>query len=184
MKIEGKAYRHDVELVEAVRSGDNIAFKEIVLEYERMIARVTNGMLGNKADAEEVGQETFIRFYRSIDQYKGDSSLGTYLTRIAINLSLNEIKRRKKRNLISIEDQASILKSTDDHTKKLETAELVNMALSKLEPDFKSVVVLRLIQGYSTRETAKILDLPLGTVLSRLARAQKKLRVILGGLDN
>lgn len=182
MRKEGHSYGNDPELIEAVKAGDLAAFREIVVKYEVMVAKVVKGMLGNKMDAEDVGQETFIRFYRSVDQFKGDSSLGTYLTRIAINLSLNEIKKRKRLNWLSYEDRLKSSQESADHATKLETTELVNKALSRLEPEFRSVVILRIMQGYSTKETAEILEIPIGTALSRLSRAQLKLKEILIGL--
>ncbi len=171
-------YTEDKALVEAVKSGDNTAFRQIVLKYERLIAGVVKGMIGNDG-ADDVGQETFIRFYRSIDQYKGESGLGTYLVRIAVNLTLNEIKKRKRQQWLSLDDGMKMNEKAADEYGRLEKSEMINKALAKLEPEFRSVVVLRLLQGYSTKETAEILQVPLGTVLSRLARGQEKLREIL-----
>jgi RNA polymerase sigma-70 factor (ECF subfamily) len=178
-----KPYIEDQKLVTAVAVGNQQAFSTIVKKYETMIAKVAIGMLGNKADADDVGQETFIRFYRSAKQFKGDSSLGTYLSRIAINLSLNELKKRKSQRWLSFEDKYNSHPKTEDAFKQADTAELVNKALEQLEPEFRSVVVLRMMQGFSTKETAQILDLPLGTVLSRLSRAQEKLREIIIRLE-
>jgi RNA polymerase sigma-70 factor (ECF subfamily) len=140
------------------------------------------GMLGHTTEAEDVGQETFVRFYQSLDRFRGESSIGTYLTRIAINLSLNEIRKRKRnRNLFFSKNENVIDNVPDKHDLKdqKETNALVQWGLQKLPPKFRSVIVLRLIDGYSTEETAKILNLPIGTVLSRLARAQIKLKEIL-----
>lgn len=176
-------YRQDLDLVNAIVEGNQQAFVILVKKYESMIAKVSYGMLGNKADAEDVGQETFIRFYRSVKQYKGDSSLGTYLSRIAINLSLNAIKKRKSQQWLSYEDRLQTQSRTEDAYSKSDTAELVSKALEELNPEFRSVVALRLMQGFSTKETAKILELPLGTVLSRLSRAQEKLRKIIKHLE-
>jgi RNA polymerase sigma-70 factor (ECF subfamily) len=176
---EGKSYENDKFLLDAVRDGDTNAFRNIVDKYEPMIAKVANGMLNNPMDAQDIGQETFIRFYRSVDQFKGDASLGTYLTRIAINLSLNEIKKRKRQQWLSFEDKLETSQASEDMVSKSETRELVNKALSRLDPDFRSVVVLRIMQGFSTKETAEILQLPMGTALSRLSRAQVKLKEIL-----
>ncbi len=173
----------DLELVELVRSGDDQAFEIIVTRYEQQIARTVMGMLGETEEAEDVGQETFIRFYRSISKFRGDSSLATYLTRIAINLSLNELKRRSRtlslfyrkddnEELFNVPDKGNAYEASD-------SKELVDKALEQLEPGFRSVIVLRMLGGYSTRETAEILNLPIGTVLSRLSRAQKILKKIL-----
>ena len=173
----------DIQLVELVINGNDRAFATIVSRYEQQIARTVKGMLGETDNAEDVGQETFIRFYRSLKKYRGDAALGTYLTRIAINLSLNELNKQKrtlslfyKRNdkdlMYDVPESGNISEETD-------AKEMVDKALQQLEPGFRSVVVLRLLKGYSTKETAEILEVPIGTVLSRLARAQKNLAKIL-----
>ena len=127
-------------------------------------------------------QETFIRFYKSLDKFRGDSSIGTYLTRIAINLSLNELKRRKRKRKLFYYNANDKIKNIADLTNskmQREVKEIVHKGIQKLDSKFRSVIVLRLIDGYSTQETAKILALPVGTVLSRLARGQEKLKEIL-----
>ncbi|MBS1680656.1 MAG: RNA polymerase sigma factor [Bacteroidetes bacterium] len=164
----------DDELVAKTKSGDLGAFKDLVKRYEGKVAGVTRSMLGSTADAEDVGQEVFIKFYESLKKYRGEASIGTYLTRIAINLSLNEIKKRKRRwSVFSLEDEGSAIPAEEN---KMDLKELLLFELDRLEPDFRAVVTLRLIEGYSTEETSQILKVPLGTVLSRLARAQVKLR--------
>ncbi|MDX2247632.1 MAG: RNA polymerase sigma factor [Bacteroidia bacterium] len=174
----------DTELIARSRTGDHTAFRMLVERYESQVAGTVIGMLGNGEEAEDVGQEVFIRFYRSIENFRGDSSLGTYLTRIAINLSLNALKKRKRKQLFGFftgenngpEFQVPDNGQTREHQ---ETQELVQKALLGLEKDFRAVLVLRMIDGYSSKETAEILNLPMGTVLSRLSRAQKKLKEIL-----
>jgi RNA polymerase sigma-70 factor (ECF subfamily) len=169
----------DEDLIRDAREGDNRAFKELVRRYEHVVAATVIGMLGNCSEAEDVGQETFIRFYRALKNFRGESSVKTYLTRIAMNLSLNEIKRRKRRRLLfsqkPVEEFHDI---ADPKTRPEEGAdpEIIQRAVQELDDEFRAVVVLRLIDGYSTAETAAILGIPLGTVLSRLSRAQKKLR--------
>lgn len=169
----------DHELIERARDGDNSAFAELVKKYESQVAAVVVGMLGDRDAADDVGQEVFIRFYKALRGFRGDAGVGTYVTRIAINLSLNELKRRKRRRSFfsRSEDEPAVFKvRTDEIPESFENHELVNKALQKLEPDFRAVAVLRLIEGYSTEETARTLNIPLGTVLSRLSRAQKKLQ--------
>lgn len=164
----------DEELVANSREGDLAAFKTLVVRHEGKIAGVVRSMLGPTPEAEDVGQEVFIRFYEALGKFRGDSAVGTYLTRIAINLSLNEIKKRKRRFLIFAKEEDGWNRRTPDDGKDLN--ELISYEFGQLDPDFRAVATLRLVQGYSTEETAKILGIPLGTVLSRLARAQKKLR--------
>jgi len=180
----------DEQLIQASKQGNEQAFKELIKRYESRVAASVIGMLGNcPAAAEDVGQETFIRFYKNLKNFRGDASVGTYLTRIAINLSLNELKRRKRKSIIffrKLSDDDFDIHDENSETQFDDKKEVVQHAIQKLEPKFRSVVVLRLMDGYSTAETAEILKLPLGTVLSRLARAQKKLKEILspylGGL--
>jgi RNA polymerase sigma-70 factor (ECF subfamily) len=165
-----------------VLSGNNNAFKEIIKKYEHQVAATVIGMLGYCAEAEDIGQETFIRFYQSLDRFRGDASIGTYLTRIAINLSLNELKRRKRRRKLffsNSKDKIENIPDKDNAMNQKEDKKIIHLSLEKLEPKLRSVIVLRLIDGYSTKETANILNLPIGTVLSRLARAQIKLKEIL-----
>jgi RNA polymerase sigma-70 factor (ECF subfamily) len=143
------------------------------------VAATVIGMLGHCPEAEDIGQETFFRFYKSLDKFRGESSVGTYLTRIAINLSLNELKLRKRRRKLFFSksnDKIENIPDKNDERGQKEINELVHLGLQKLEPKFHKVIVLRLINGYSVQETAQILNLPLGTVLSRLARGQMKLK--------
>ena len=86
----------DLELTRRARDGDDHAFRELVDRYESRVAATVVGMLGPGPDAEDVGQETFIRFHAALGRFRGEAALGTYLTRIAINLSLNASKRRQK----------------------------------------------------------------------------------------
>jgi len=173
---------NDQELITNARNGDSDAFKELIKKYEHQVAATVIGMLGYCTEAEDIGQETFIRFYNSLDKFRGDASVGTYLTRIAINLSLNELKRRKRQRKLFFSrsnDNIENVPDTKESNNKKEINELVRLGIQKLEPKFRTVLVLRLIDGYSTQETAQILNLPVGTVLSRLARAQMKLKEIL-----
>lgn len=172
----------DQELIRDARNGDNNAFKELIKKYENQVAATVIGMLGHCTEAEDIGQEAFIRFYQSLDKFRGDSSVGTYLTRIAINLSLNELKRRKRQRkffFLKSDDKIENIPDTTNTKGHKETKEIVRVAIQKLEPKFRLVIVLRLIDGYSTQETARILNLPVGTVLSRLARGQMKLKEVL-----
>jgi RNA polymerase sigma-70 factor (ECF subfamily) len=174
--------RIDDELLDDARNGSTHAFAELVRRYQGKVAATVIGMLGNCEEANDVAQETFIRFYDALKKFRGDSSIGTYLTRIAINLSLNELRRRKRRGFLfktidhdfDVPDLSST--SSADH---YENKELLDKAMIRLDGKFRAVITLRLIEGYSTEETAAILQLPLGTVLSRLKRAQKKLHSIL-----
>ncbi len=172
----------DNYIIELVKNGNDAAFTVLVTRYKHIVAKTVIGMLGDCAEADDVGQETFVRFYKSINNFRGDSGLGTYLTRIAINLSLNELKRRKRKQLFfhsyNNERQIEIADVNLDFENN-DTKEIIDMAIKTLKPEHRSVVILRLVNGYSTKETAEILNVPVGTVLSRLSRAQVKLQEIL-----
>jgi RNA polymerase sigma-70 factor, ECF subfamily len=171
--------RTDFELVELSRQGDQSAFAEIVRRNKSKVAATIHGMIGKGDAAEDIGQEVFIRFYHSLANFRGDAAVSTYLIRIAINLSLNEINRIKRKNLFSFDkilEDGSDIADKKDQVSLIENNELVQRSIQKLDIKYRAVLVLRLIDGYSTEETAKILNIPLGTVLSRLTRAQIKLK--------
>jgi RNA polymerase sigma-70 factor, ECF subfamily len=170
-------------LVEASINGDKRAFGEIVTRYRKMVARTVKGMLGDSVFAEDIGQEVFIKLYYSLPEFRGEAKLSTYIQKIAVNLTLNEIKRRKR--FFSMFSQTANNEMhefdvADNNTEERNDAsEMVTKALIKIDPKFRIIVTMRMLHGYSTKETAEILDLPLGTVLSRLSRAQEQLREIL-----
>ncbi len=180
-----ESYRtsEDSELVRATLDGDKEAFGAIVLRYQASVARTVKGMLGDSVYAEDIGQEVFIKLYNSLADFRGDSKLSTYIQRIAVNLTLNEIKRRKR--FFSMFSQTGNNEMYEfeihghDGEERTEASEIVHKALQALEPKFRIIVTMRMLQGYSTKETAEILKLPLGTVLSRLSRAQEQLKQIL-----
>jgi len=170
----------DDALVERAREGDTAAFAQLVDRYEAQVAAVVTGMLGPGPDADDVGQETFIRFHRALDQFRGDASVGTYLTRIAINQALKASRRRQRwyDRFLRRDDAPPVAEPTGDLSDDVEAAERcaqVHAALQRLDAKHRAVVVLRMLEGYSTRETADLLDIPQGTVMSRLSRALDKL---------
>ena len=177
----------DAALVDAARAGSEDAFRKLVERHEVRVASVVIRMLGDTAEAEDVGQETFIRFYRGLRKFRGHASVGTYLTRIAVNLSLNELKKRRRRSIFI--PFGPVGKAYDEPEKEYadprasaeydDTSDRIQQALKELKPEFRSVIVLRLMEGYSTKETAEILEIPVGTVLSRLRRSQEKLKTLL-----
>ncbi len=188
MRASGRAHwpvmRHPIserELLQRARGGDEGAFRTLVERYEPVVAATVNSMLGSGDEADDVGQETFIRFYSSLDAFREEAALKTYLTRIAMNLSLNALKRRKRfwTRHVSTDPMARLKDKDLDPAERLEDREMrerVRQAIGKLAPKHRAVVTLRLIEGYSTRETAEILNVPAGTVLSRLSRALDNLK--------
>ena len=170
----------DEQLIARARKGDQSAFRQIIQQHESRVASTVIRLLGRGHEADDIGQETFVRCFRSLEQFRGDSELSTYLVAIARNLSLTALARRARSHsrFVSLDDDAAF--ADDRHIEPLdpvdaadvsERQEMVERALSRLSEAHRSVVVLRLMQGLSTKETAAALSVPEGTVLSRLARA-------------
>ncbi len=174
--------------LEQARGGDESAFERLVQRHEGRVAATVIGMLGSGMDAEDVGQEVFIRLHANLHRFRGEAQLGTWLTRVAINRCLDRLRSRQgvlgrwlglePSELGSLEPRLSGEEVLDAR----ERSRLVQDAVRRLKPAWRAVVVLRLLQGYSTLETAELLGLPKGTVLSRLARGSQKLREELGPL--
>ncbi len=183
---ESYRQKSDGELVKYSLEGDKQAFGEIVNRYQGMVARTVKGMLGDSVFSEDIGQDVFIKLYYSLSDFRGEAKLSTYIQKIAVNLTLNEIKRRKRFfSTFSQKGNNEMYEfevADHDTEEKKEAKELVGKALLNLDPKFRVIVAMRMLQGYSTKETAEILDLPLGTVLSRLSRAQEQMKEILGKL--
>jgi len=171
----------DDELIDAVLDGNDRAFRTLVQRYEPVVASTVIGMLGPGPGADDVGQEAMIRLYESLEQFRGEANLKTYVTRIAINASIDALRRRKRRTerLASRDDEErSLDEPVVDERSNAEVRErrtLVRRAIRELDDHYRLVVVLRMLEGHSTKETANILDIAHGTVLSRLHRAKQQL---------
>jgi RNA polymerase sigma-70 factor (ECF subfamily) len=174
----------EIALLKKARSGDQSAFRLLVEQNEHVVRSTALGMLGDASSADDVAQEVFLKFYQTMSAFRGEAKLSSYLTRMTINRCLNEIQRQKrqKRWFSWAEDSTVQLAAVEDkaaNPQNLDNQNTIQQALLQLEPEFRTVIVLRLIDGYSVKETAQLLDIPMGTVASRLTRGQKKLKTIL-----
>ena len=174
----------DAALVDRARDGDDDAFRRLVERHQAAVARTVFGMLGSRDDADDVGQETFVRFHQALASFRGESSVRTYLVRIAMSTALNALRSARRRELRFVSDDSAIDRAVDPVAEIVatddSTAHRTRVALDALSPEHRAVVVLRLLDERSTKETAEILQIPEGTVLSRLSRAVQQLRVTLG----
>lgn len=173
----------DADLVTAARDGSDPAFAELIHRYQGQVERVVIRMVGPGDEAEDVAQETFIRFHRALRTFRGDAAVATYLTRIAMNLSLNALRRRRwqlrrfvRRDAMDTADTAVYGRDPDDRATTVDQRKRIERALGQLSTDQRAVVVCRLLEDCSTRETAAMLGIPEGTVMSRLTRALERLR--------
>ena len=174
----------DSALVARARQGDDDAFRRLVERHQAAVARTVFGMLGPGDDADDVGQETFVRFHQALGSFRGESSVRTYLVRIAMSCALNALRSQRRRDLRFVRDDAALEQAVDEgsHQEQSDATQgaRIRAALDKLNPDHRAVVVLRLLDERSTKEAAEVLQVPEGTVLSRLSRAVTQLRVTLG----
>lgn len=177
----------DEILLNHAKKGDQHAFRELLERHQNTVARTVAAMLGAGPDVDDVVQEVFIRFYKTLDRFRGDAACSTYLTRIAIHASVDTLRRRKRwrSRFVSRDNETRPLPEPDTDAspaERLDQAQLIETAMNLLSPQHRAVVVLRLVCGYSASETAKVLGIPQGTVLSRLSRATSRLRSTLGPL--
>ncbi len=173
----------DEILLDRTRKGDQNAFREILERHQHTVARTVAGMLGNTSDVDDVVQVVFIRFYKALHRFRGEAACRTYLTRIAINASLDVLRQRKNlrsRFISRDDDKLPEPGANDPESERFDRIQLINSAMNQLKPHHRAVVVLRLIDGYSVIETAELLGIAQGTVMSRLSRATAHLRTILG----
>jgi RNA polymerase sigma-70 factor (ECF subfamily) len=179
----------DAELLRRGRSGDRDALRQLFERYHRRLLAVVIGMVRNPEDAREIVQDTFVRAFRSLDGFKGDSSFYTWLYRIALNRAI-DLQRRGSRYQSAEFDEAiatgdefaissgGVAASEDpfDAVRNRELGRKISEAIEGLTPDHRAVILLREIEGLSYEEISEVMNCSLGTVMSRLHYARKKLQ--------
>lgn len=177
----------DILLVEQTVAGDQRAFGLLVVKYQRRIHRLIGRMVRDTDMVEDIAQETFIRAYRALHQFRGDAQFYTWLYRIAVNTAKKYLVDRKREPTGALavsnndeEDETSSRKSepSTDETPETELAareiaQVVNQAMDALPDDLRQAVVLREIEGLSYEDIAEIMECPIGTVRSRIFRARE-----------
>jgi len=179
--------------IKAIQKGDQNAYAEIVELYKEKVYRICYRMLGNRHEAEDAAQEAFIRAYVNIDTYNPAMKFSSWLYRIATNLSIDKL--RKKKPDVYLDEEVSGAEgltmysqlpaadaSPEDTVETLELQETVQKAIQKLPEKYRSVIVLKYIEDLSLQEISEILDLPIGTVKTRIHRGREALRKHLGHL--
>lgn len=176
------------DLITRSQNGDIDAFEELVAKYERKVYAVAYRFMGNQEDASDLTQEAFLKAYQSLKSFRQEASFSTWICRIVSNVCRDQLRKTKKNGHSSLDEDVwledgSVKKqlrderpTPDEFYERKELKEYLQGLINNLNPDYKMVVVLRDIQGYSYEEIAEILDCSLGTVKSRLNRARKALR--------
>ena len=173
------------QLVERIQGGDRAAFETLLDLYETRVYRLALRFTNSVADAEDVTQEIFVAVYKGLGQFRGSSALGTWIYRVAMNHCL-EFRRKRKLDCMPYDEELRIASSDwrEDPFLSAERHELssrVEEALKCLSPLHRDVIVLHELQGMTYQEVAAALDVPVGTVKSRLSNAFRRLRDLLGG---
>lgn len=186
----------DQQLVERVQRGDKHAYELLVSKYQRKLGRLISRFVRDPAEAEDVTQEAFIKAYRALPGFRGDSAFYTWLYRIGINTAKNYLLANKRRAPASTPfdaeeaeafDEAGLLREVSTPENELMSKQVVNVVqttLQELPEDLRSALTLREIEGLSYEEIASVMNCPIGTVRSRIFRAREavaeKLRPLLG----
>lgn len=179
----------DAPLIERVKAGDVKAFEMLVVKYQRRIERLIGRMVRDVDLVPDIAQETFIRAYRAIPQFRGDSAFYTWLYRIAVNTAKKALMELKRDPLVSESSRAG-REDDDDNGSRVESelsdgetpeavlaskqiASAVNFAIEALSDDLRQAITLREIEGLSYEEIAELMQCPIGTVRSRIFRARE-----------
>jgi RNA polymerase sigma-70 factor, ECF subfamily len=175
----------DQQLVERAQSGDKRAFELLVIKYQRKVERLISRIVRDQAEIEDVTQEAFIKAYRALANFRGDSAFYTWLYRIAVNTAKNYLISQGRRAPTSTEFDAEEAESFEDATGLRDIAtpdaqlmskqigEIVNRTIERLPDELRTAITLREIDGLAYEEIAQIMDCPIGTVRSRIFRARE-----------
>lgn len=178
----------ELELVRAAKSGNIGAFEELVKRYDRNVFRIAQHITQNREDAEDVVQDAFMKAYGNLAQFQEQSKFYTWLVRIAVNEALMKLRRRRPERTVSLDedvktDEDSIPREVADWSpnpeqqySQAELKQILSKTINGLPPSFRTVFVLRDVEGLSTEETAEALNLSIPAVKSRLLRARLQLR--------
>lgn len=175
------------EKIKQVKKGDQSSFEDIVSYFQNKIYQHCYRMLGNTHEAEDIAQEAFIRAYMNIDSFDNRRKFSTWLYRIATNLTIDRLRKRKPDYFLDAEvkgteglDMYSRLASQDrspgEEVESLELQRYIQHEISGLPPKYRSIITLRYLEEFSLQEISDILDIPLGTVKTRIHRGREALR--------
>lgn len=181
----------DSEMLKAVIAGDGTAYRGLVEKYQTRVYSMVYGMIRNREDARDITQEAFVKAYRNLETFRLEASFYTWLYRIAMNLAIDFTRKRRRREnagfdegIASRDEDGGIAEAHhgDSPGRALERKQLfqqIMTAMERLPDDQRQVILLREMEGLSYKEIAEVMEIPEGTVMSRLFYARKKLQKLL-----
>ncbi|WP_422107761.1 RNA polymerase sigma factor [Winogradskyella sp.] len=174
----------DIILINAINNGDTKAYAQLVDRYKDLVYTLALRMLKHREEAEEVAQDTFIKVFKSLHKFKGDSKFSTWIYRVAYNTCLDNIKKNKKHlNNVAIDEytfnKLDTIDNALDHIISEERSALIKACINKLPEDSSALLTLFYFEELSLEEISKIINVEANTVKVKLFRARKKLAVIL-----
>ena len=182
---------NEKELIARLQARDETAFEELIRLYEKKIYALCVRMCGNAEDAEEAAQDTFLALWRGIDRFRQESALSTWIYRLASNACIDLMRRRRKsEGSVSLDDEALFLDAADpapqppQALEQREAQRLLQEGLMSLPAEYRSILLLREVEGLSYSEISETLELELGTVKSRISRGRTLLRIFLSVSGN
>jgi RNA polymerase sigma-70 factor (ECF subfamily) len=180
-QLRTELYLSDAAAVQAAQRGDRSAFDWLVRKYQRRALAVALGVLHHREDARDACQDAFLRAFRGLDGFDGQSQFSTWLHRIVVNICIDRL-RSKATGAVALDDVERVLSGNDDPLRTVEGAELggrLGAALAQLTANHRTTLVLREVQGLSYQEIADAMRCSVGTVMSRLFHARKKMQALL-----
>lgn len=169
---------NEQQLIQQVREGNHEAFRELVQRHMKQAYNVAYGLLTDHDDADDVSQEAFVKVHRNIHSFRGESELGTWLHKIVVNLSMTRLRQRKRdtKRHVALEEASGAVASHETQNDQSEKSHFLERALHELPTLQRAVVILRHLEGLSTRQVSRILDCSEGTVKTHLHRGLKKMK--------
>ncbi|HHY06665.1 MAG TPA: sigma-70 family RNA polymerase sigma factor [Clostridia bacterium] len=178
----------DLDLVRRSKNNDLQAFEELICRYERKIYNIAYRMMGNYEDANDIAQEAFLRAFQALNGFRGDASFSTWLCRIVINLCRDELRKRYRLSVESLDEEICLSEGEvkkqipssnpgpEEIYERQELQQRLQDLLMTLSPEFRLAIVLRDIQGFTYQEIAEQMECSMGTVKSRISRGRNYLK--------
>jgi RNA polymerase sigma-70 factor (ECF subfamily) len=186
--------RNEAQFIARLVARDEGAFNELVLTYERRVYGLVFRMLGRRDEAEDLAQEVFVQVFKAIDQFRGESKLSTWIYRIAVNLCKNRTKYNARRHAGEQDDIDAMAERVpmtaaraatvgdvsrpDELVEGMQLEEIVKRSIQRLEPEFREALILADVEDMPYEEIAQIMNVPVGTVKSRIHRARAQLKAL------